>query len=221
MMRSWGWSPHEWECACAHVYLCLTLRDPVCCGPPGYWSRLPFPPPGDFPDPGIEPASPALAGGLFTTLLPWMRLGHLSKRPGSALAPSVAEDAVERQPSMSPQEALSHQTPSGPVSGALTSSLQNCEKKMSVYLKKRKKKTWGSIWDRREREQLWQQPAKVEWDSASGNPQLIDWGDPVRHSVWVLHSGAKSLRDLGTIQGFFINWVKHTSSFLLSKLCLS
>ena len=24
------------------------------------WSRLPFPPPGDLPDPGIEPASPAL-----------------------------------------------------------------------------------------------------------------------------------------------------------------
>ena len=139
MMRSWGWSPHEWECACAHVYLCLTLRDPVCCGPPGYWSRLPFPSPGDLPDPGIEPASPALAGGLFTTLLPWMRLGHLSKRPGSALAPSVAEDAVERQPSMSPQEALSHQTPSGPVSGALTSSLQNCEKKNVCLFKKKKK----------------------------------------------------------------------------------
>ena len=23
-----------------------------------YWSRLPLPPPGDFPDPGIEPVSP-------------------------------------------------------------------------------------------------------------------------------------------------------------------
>ena len=29
---------------------------------------MPFPPPGDLPDPGIEPASPALAGGLFTTV---------------------------------------------------------------------------------------------------------------------------------------------------------
>ena len=28
-----------------------------------YWSGLPFPPPGDLP----EPASPALAGGFFTT----------------------------------------------------------------------------------------------------------------------------------------------------------
>ena len=35
-----------------------------------YWNVLPFPPPGDRPDPGIKPtspASPALAGGFFTT----------------------------------------------------------------------------------------------------------------------------------------------------------
>ena len=30
-----------------------------------YWGRLPFPTTGDLPDPGIEPASPALAGGFF------------------------------------------------------------------------------------------------------------------------------------------------------------
>ena len=36
----------------------------------GYWSRLPFPPPGDLPDPGIKLTSlvpPALAGGFLTT----------------------------------------------------------------------------------------------------------------------------------------------------------
>ena len=32
-----------------------------------YWSGLSFPSPGDLPDPGIEPAPPALAGGVFTT----------------------------------------------------------------------------------------------------------------------------------------------------------
>ena len=32
-----------------------------------YWNGLPFPSPGDFPDPGMEPESPALAGGFFTT----------------------------------------------------------------------------------------------------------------------------------------------------------
>ena len=32
-----------------------------------HWSGLSFPPPGDFLDPRIEPISPALAGGFFTT----------------------------------------------------------------------------------------------------------------------------------------------------------
>ena len=32
-----------------------------------YWSGLPFPPPGDLPDPGIKPMSPALAHKFFTT----------------------------------------------------------------------------------------------------------------------------------------------------------
>ena len=34
------------------------------------WSRLPFPSPGDLPDPGIEPVSPALSGRFFTTASP-------------------------------------------------------------------------------------------------------------------------------------------------------
>ena len=39
-----------------------------------YWSGLLCPPPGDLPDPGIEPSSlmyPALAGGFFTTSATW------------------------------------------------------------------------------------------------------------------------------------------------------
>ena len=60
-----------------HAQLCLTLCDPVDCSPPPlsvglsqqeYWSGLPFPFPGDLPDPGIEPmspASPALIGRFF------------------------------------------------------------------------------------------------------------------------------------------------------------
>ena len=39
-----------------------------------YWSGLSCLPPGDLPDPGIEPTSltsPALAGGFFTTSAIW------------------------------------------------------------------------------------------------------------------------------------------------------
>ena len=32
-----------------------------------YWRGLPFPTPGDLPNPEIEPKSPALAGGFFTS----------------------------------------------------------------------------------------------------------------------------------------------------------
>ena len=32
-----------------------------------YWNGLPFPSPGDLPDPGIKPTSLALAGGFFST----------------------------------------------------------------------------------------------------------------------------------------------------------
>ena len=59
---------------------CQTLCDPVDCSPPAplpmefsrqeYWSGLPLPPPGDLPNPGIKPASPALVGGFFTTESP-------------------------------------------------------------------------------------------------------------------------------------------------------
>ena len=44
---------------------CLTLCDSMDCNPQDssvhgqeHWSELPCPPPGDLPDPGIEPASP-------------------------------------------------------------------------------------------------------------------------------------------------------------------
>ena len=60
-----------------HVRLFATLwtvanKAPLSMGFPRqeYWSGLPFPPPGDLPDPGTEhtsSVSPALAGGFFTT----------------------------------------------------------------------------------------------------------------------------------------------------------
>ena len=67
-------------CYCLVAKLCPTLVNPwivACQAPPSMgfprqenWSGLPCPPPGAFPNPGIKPAflaSPALAGGFFTT----------------------------------------------------------------------------------------------------------------------------------------------------------
>ena len=65
--------------AIAELLSCVQLFwDSMDCSLPGsslslgfrrqeYWSGLPFPSPGDVPDPGIKPASPALAGRFFTT----------------------------------------------------------------------------------------------------------------------------------------------------------
>ena len=66
--------------ACSVAQLCPTICDPVDCSRRAplsmrfprqeHWSGLPFPPPGDLPNPGIKPmspASPALSGGFFTT----------------------------------------------------------------------------------------------------------------------------------------------------------
>ena len=44
-----------------------------------YWTELPFPSPGDLPDPGIKRRSlmsPALAGGFFTTSTTWEALKY-------------------------------------------------------------------------------------------------------------------------------------------------
>ena len=59
-----------WSESVSPCQSCPTLCDPMDCGPPGtsvhriprqeYWSRLPFPSPGNLPEPGIEPRSPAL-----------------------------------------------------------------------------------------------------------------------------------------------------------------
>ena len=40
-----------------------------------YWSGLPFPPPGDLPDPGIEPRSPMLQADALPSEPPGKCLG--------------------------------------------------------------------------------------------------------------------------------------------------
>ena len=70
--------------------LCLTLATPwtVACQAPlfmgfsrqEYWSGLPFPSPGDLPDPGIEARSPSLqTDSLLTELRKKPRIFHKGK----------------------------------------------------------------------------------------------------------------------------------------------
>ena len=41
-----------------------------------YWRSLPFPSPGDIPDPGIKATYPSLAGGFLTTKPPGKLIVH-------------------------------------------------------------------------------------------------------------------------------------------------
>ena len=79
---SWGvWMPMYVHVQLLSHVLLFVMPWTVACLTPlsrgfskqAYWSGLPFPPPADLPDPGIKPmspASPALAGRLFTTVPP-------------------------------------------------------------------------------------------------------------------------------------------------------
>ena len=83
-------------CFCSSLYGCSVMSDSLWpCGleptrefsvefyRKKYWSSLPFPPPGDLPDTGIEPeslVSPALTGVFFTTM-PFLSLWLLPPKP--------------------------------------------------------------------------------------------------------------------------------------------
>ena len=54
-----------------------------------YWSGLACPPPGDLPDPGIEPTSPGLIGGFFT-IEPPGKPAHTGQGTPVASQPLVA-----------------------------------------------------------------------------------------------------------------------------------
>ena len=67
---------HDWSDLAAAVMFdsfmtpwTVAHQGPLSMGFPreGYWNEWPFPSPGNLPDPGMEPASPALVGRFSTT----------------------------------------------------------------------------------------------------------------------------------------------------------
>ena len=54
-------------CTVAHVTVALQAPLSMGFSRQEYWDGLPCPPPGDLPDPGIDPTSPTLAGRFITT----------------------------------------------------------------------------------------------------------------------------------------------------------
>ena len=64
-----------------------------------YWSRLPFPSPGNLPDPGIKPASPVspvLAGGFLPLVPPGIHL-QMQETQGVQVDSLGQEDSLEKE----------------------------------------------------------------------------------------------------------------------------
>ena len=55
-----------------------------------YWSGLPFPSPGDLPDPGIEPGSPAFQADALTSEPPGKREWQKQTNPRKGARPESA-----------------------------------------------------------------------------------------------------------------------------------
>ena len=85
-------------CVCVYAQSSPTLCDLMDCQAPlslkfsrqEYWSRFPFPTPGDLPEPGIEPASPALAVRFFATEPP----GKSTNHPGDTTTKILGKDCL-------------------------------------------------------------------------------------------------------------------------------
>jgi len=58
------------SCSC-DPHGCTPVPMSVGCSKQEYWSGLPFPSPGNLPNPGIEPRSPVMAGSFDWTNLCW------------------------------------------------------------------------------------------------------------------------------------------------------
>ena len=96
---------------------CLTLETPwtgACQAPISrqeYWSWLPFPSPGDLPDPGIEPGSPTLQADTLPSEppgKPWMVTWLVPKDTASvpALTPLYPAGLRKFSSTSTPQQQL-------------------------------------------------------------------------------------------------------------------
>ena len=98
----------------------------VGCSRQEHWTGLPFPSPGELPDPGIEPTSlksPASAGKFLATVPPGkpFRLKSPESEPGSPQ--SHARRVRQRRGKLA---SLGAPAPTGPPSSSLTAVPQQC-----------------------------------------------------------------------------------------------
>ena len=60
-----------------------------------YWSGLPFPSPGDLPDPGVKPRSPTLQADTLTSAPPGKPLQRIARREKKAFLSDQCKEIEE------------------------------------------------------------------------------------------------------------------------------
>ena len=94
LIAQWLLVIYYYQYCCLVAKSCPTFCNPTDCSPSGssalgfsrqeYWSGVPFPSPGDLPDPGIESTSYTWAGG-FLTIEPLRKPATTITSPWNAL----------------------------------------------------------------------------------------------------------------------------------------
>ena len=109
-----------------------------------HWSGEPFPSPGDLPDPGMEPVSPALTGGFFTTEPP-------GKPPFPAGKPPTGDSDLGVTPLLpSPLWLDSPPQPSQGPTSLESASVHGYEDQVSLCVIPKPMETWQSHCTERE-----------------------------------------------------------------------
>ena len=114
-------------CYCSDAKLCSALCEPMDCSLPGssiygisqarILEWMPFPSPGDIPNPGMEPTSPELAGGFFTTEPPEKQMPYLP--PSKSSYHQDVLDERETLGSLLPLLQIGRPSPTHPPRGKL------------------------------------------------------------------------------------------------------
>ena len=99
-----------------------------------HWRGLPFPPPGDHPDSGIEPGSPTRpvwAGGFLTTVLP--REAPSNYTPLEKKSKKTLPPALSISPVLSRTETTQVYSLSAAVSASPKTSLETYHSKLTQF----------------------------------------------------------------------------------------
>ena len=130
-----------------------------------YWSVLPFPSPGDLPDPGIEPSSPTLQADALTSAPPGKPLQRIARREKKAFLSDQCQEIEEKN-----------------RMGKTRDLFKKIRVMKGIFYAK-----IGSIKDRNGRDLTGAEDIKKRWQKYTEELYKKDLHDPVNHDGVITH----------------------------------